>query len=66
MIAAIYARKSTDQTGVAGEQKSVARQVEHARLYAERKGCTVDESSRWRLFRCRGAGRSGAELWVVL
>ena len=31
MIAAIYARKSTEQTGVADEQKSVARQVEHAR-----------------------------------
>jgi hypothetical protein len=29
MIGAIYARKSTDQTGVADEQKSVARQVEH-------------------------------------
>ena len=31
MIAAIYARKSTEQTGVADEQKSVSRQVEHAR-----------------------------------
>jgi len=65
MIAAIYARKSTDQTGVADEQKSVARQVEHARQYAERKGCTVNESSRWRLFRCCGAGRWRAALWVV-
>src|SRR5262245_32174983 len=44
MIAAIYARKSTEQTGVADEQKSVARQVEHARAYAERKGWTVEES----------------------
>src|SRR5215470_17827457 len=41
MIAAIYARKSTDQTGVADEQKSVARQVEHARAYAARKGWIV-------------------------
>jgi hypothetical protein len=41
MIAAIYARKSTEQTGVADEQRSVARQVEHARQYAERKGWTV-------------------------
>ncbi len=41
MIAAIYARKSTDQSGVADDQKSVARQVEHARAYAERKGWTV-------------------------
>ena len=31
MIAAIYARKSTEQTGVGDEQKSVARQFEHAR-----------------------------------
>ncbi len=41
MIAAIYARKSTEQSGVADEQKSVARQVEHARSYAVRKGWTV-------------------------
>lgn len=38
MIAAIYARKSTEQNGVADEQKSVARQIEHARQYATRKG----------------------------
>ena len=43
MVAAIYARKSTDQSGVADEQKSVARQVEHARAYAARKGWTVDD-----------------------
>ena len=43
MIAAIYARKSTEQYGVADEQKSVARQVEHARMYATRKGWTVDD-----------------------
>ena len=66
MIAAIDARKSRDQAGVADEQKSVVRQVEHARQYAERKGCTVDESSRWRLFRCCGAGRWRAAFWVVL
>jgi site-specific DNA recombinase len=41
MIAAIYARKSTDQTGVADEQKSVTRQIDHARAYATRKGWTV-------------------------
>jgi hypothetical protein len=28
MIAAVYARKSTDQNGVAEEQKSVAQQIE--------------------------------------
>ncbi len=44
MITAIYARKSTEQTGVADEQKSVARQVDHARQYAARKGWTVDEA----------------------
>ena len=44
-IAAIYSRKSTDQNGVADEQKSVARQVEHAREYAARKGWTVDEGA---------------------
>jgi len=37
VIAAVYARKSTDQNGVAEDQKSVARQVEHARLYAKGK-----------------------------
>jgi site-specific DNA recombinase len=45
MIAAIYARKSTDQSGVADEQKSITRQVEHARAYATRKGWTVDQAS---------------------
>jgi len=30
MIAAIYARKSTDQAGVSDDQKSVSRQVESA------------------------------------
>ena len=44
MIAAIYARKSTDQTGVADDQRSVTRQIEHAKAYALRKGWSVDES----------------------
>jgi hypothetical protein len=30
MIAAIYARKSTDQSGVADEAKSVRRQIDHS------------------------------------
>lgn len=42
-VAAIYARKSTDQTGVTDEQRSVARQVEHARTFAAERGWTVDE-----------------------
>ena len=41
MIAAIYARKSTGQNGVADEARSVTRQVEHSRAYAERNGWTV-------------------------
>jgi DNA invertase Pin-like site-specific DNA recombinase len=45
MIAAIYARKSTEQNGVADEQKSVARQVEHASQYATRKGWIVGEGA---------------------
>jgi site-specific DNA recombinase len=44
MIAAIYARKSTDQTGVSDEARSVARQVEHAKAYAARKGWAVDDA----------------------
>src|SRR5215203_1189776 len=44
MIAAIYARKSTEQHGVADEQKSVARQIDHARAYATSKGWIVDEA----------------------
>jgi len=38
--AAIYSRKSTEQRGVAEDQKSVARQVENAGL-CEKKGWTV-------------------------
>ena len=41
MIAAIYARKSTEQNGVADEAKSVTRQIEHAKAYATKKGWTV-------------------------
>src|SRR5882724_4191023 len=43
VLAAIYARKSTDQLGLSDEQKSVTRQVEHARGYATRKGWTVSD-----------------------
>lgn len=45
MFAAIYARKSTDQSAVADEQKSVTRQVDHARAYAARKGWTVNKAA---------------------
>jgi site-specific DNA recombinase len=56
MIAAIYVRKSTEQTGVADEQKSVARQVDHSRAYAAAKGWTVDEACVF-----KDDGISGAE-----
>ena len=38
MIAAIYARKSTDQTGVADDAKSVTRQVERGTAYIAAQG----------------------------
>ncbi len=41
MIAAIYARKSTDQNGVSDEEKSVTRQIEHAKAYAAQKRWTA-------------------------
>ncbi len=43
VIAAILARKSTDQPGVPDEERSVTRQVEQARAYAAGKGWIVDE-----------------------
>jgi site-specific DNA recombinase len=43
MIAAIYARKSTDQSGIGDEEKSVTRQIAHAKAYAAKKGWTVAE-----------------------
>src|SRR5947208_6427131 len=45
MIAAIYARKSTEQNGVNDEEKSVTRQIEHARAYAARKGWAVADEN---------------------
>lgn len=41
MIAAIYARKSTDEPGRATEQKSVVRQEDLARAFALKNGWTV-------------------------
>src|SRR5262249_33864914 len=43
VIAAIYARKSTDQNGVGDEEKSVTRQIEHAKAYAAKKGWTTTD-----------------------
>src|SRR5262244_245013 len=41
VVAALYARKSTEQTGVTDEQRSVARQIEHARAWALARGWVV-------------------------
>jgi len=43
MIAAVYARKSTEQTGIDEDAKSVTRQIEHAKAYAARKGWQILE-----------------------
>jgi site-specific DNA recombinase len=45
MKAAVYARKSTEQNGVAEDAKSVTRQVDQARAFATTKGWTINESS---------------------
>jgi len=42
MIASIYARKSTEQTG--DEEKSVVRQTEHAKAYAAKHGWIVNDA----------------------
>jgi len=41
MIAAIYARKSTEQNGTDADATSVARQIENARAFADAKGWLV-------------------------
>src|SRR5262245_15285544 len=43
MIAAVYARKSTEQTGADADAKSVANQIANARTFARAKGWTVAE-----------------------
>ena len=43
MRAAIYARKSTNDNDRNQENKSIARQIEHARKYAKNKGWSVRE-----------------------
>ena len=56
MIAAIYARKSTAEPGVADDAKSVTRQVENARAFATSKGWTIDDAHVF-----VDGGQSGAE-----
>src|SRR5216683_320549 len=43
LVAAIYARKSTEQVGVTDEQRSVTRQIEHARASALAHSWVVGE-----------------------
>jgi len=43
LVAGIYARKSTEQVGVTDEQRSVTRQIEHARAYALAQGWVVSD-----------------------
>lgn len=43
MIAALYARKSTEQHSLNDEEKSITRQIEHAKLYAAQKGWTIPD-----------------------
>ena len=42
--AAIYARKSTDQSGVSDDQKSVARQIDSARAFVTAKRWTIEDA----------------------
>ena len=58
MTAAIDARESTEETGVADEQESVCRQIEHARRCADRQG-----AGRWTRRPCLSmAGSPGRSL----
>jgi len=43
-VAAVYARKSTEQIGVDAEQKSVERQIENAKAFAAALNCTVPDA----------------------
>src|SRR5882672_1158145 len=43
-VAAILARKSTEQVGVTDEQRSVTRQIDHARAYALAHGSVVRDA----------------------
>src|SRR5688572_8599843 len=66
MNAAIYARKSTDQTAVVVEQKSIARQVEHATAYAVRRGWSVSPQHIFSDDSISGAESSGRPGFVRL
>ena len=55
MIAAIYARKSTERNGVSDDQKSVTRQIEHATAYTLKKG--------WTVARTTSTATTGSAVW---
>ena len=57
MIAAIYARKSTDEGAKDANAKSITRQIENAKAYAQRKDWTMAEEHVY-----SDDGISGAEL----
>src|SRR5260370_1411047 len=59
MMAAIYARKSTEQTGVSEEHKSVGRQVETPKAYAARQDWLLSGEDSLVQHAC-GAGRADA------
>ena len=65
MICAIYARKSTEQNGVAEEEKSVTRQIEHAKAYAAKKGWRVATSTSMRRWHQRRGVREAPRLHAV-
>src|SRR5262245_39148614 len=44
MVAAIYARKSSEQVGADADAKSITRQIENARAFALAKGWRVSEA----------------------
>ena len=44
MVAALYCRKSTDQSALADDAKSVVRQEAAGRAFAARKGWTVSDA----------------------
>lgn len=63
MLAAIYARKSTEQAGFDDEARSVARQVEHAKAFAQSKGWMLPYELTWqhRPIRCPSSERQRHE-----
>jgi site-specific DNA recombinase len=56
VIAAIYARKSTEQAGAGDKSESVERQLAHARAYATKKGWAIADAHAY-----SDDGISGAE-----